>query len=142
MNRVRIDTRPLLTALIATWAMLGAAEATAAECKGMPQAQCEGAPDCSWVNSYTTKTGTTVKAYCRTKSKKGSASTAAKKESGTGTSKTTSGTGSKGTAESKKEPEEKGDSAKKSSKVKDDSKQKSKSTGDSKKKSKDSKTSG
>lgn len=40
----------------------------ASECKGMEQSACEAATDkCTWVDSYETKTGNKVKAYCRTK---------------------------------------------------------------------------
>ena len=38
-------------------------------CKGMQQDKCSSDNSCSWVNSYTTKKGNTIKAYCRNKSK-------------------------------------------------------------------------
>ena len=42
-------------------------------CKGIAKSKCESSASCSWVNSYKTKTGTTVNAYCRAKSSKGAA---------------------------------------------------------------------
>jgi len=44
----------------------------AATCKGMQQDACSSENSCSWVNSYTTKNGKTITAYCRNKSNPGS----------------------------------------------------------------------
>ena len=41
----------------------------AATCKGMQQDACSSDNSCSWINSYTTKKGKTIKAYCRNKPK-------------------------------------------------------------------------
>ncbi|MFW2440007.1 MAG: hypothetical protein ACN4GR_11605 [Arenicellales bacterium] len=43
----------------------------AATCKGMQQDACSSENSCSWVNSYTTKTGKKINAYCRNKSNPG-----------------------------------------------------------------------
>lgn len=43
-------------------------------CKGLSKSSCNGNAGCSWINSYKTKTGTKVDAYCRTKPKKAKAS--------------------------------------------------------------------
>lgn len=37
----------------------------ASSCKGLSKTKCGGS--CTWVDSYTTKTGTKVNGYCRTK---------------------------------------------------------------------------
>ena len=41
----------------------------AGSCKGMQQGACSSDNSCSWVNSYSTKKGNTIKAYCRNRSK-------------------------------------------------------------------------
>lgn len=46
----------------------------AVTCKDLSKKQCESADTCSWIKSYTTKSGKTVAAYCRTKSGKKKAS--------------------------------------------------------------------
>jgi len=40
-------------------------------CKGLQQDACSSDNSCSWIKSYSTKTGKTIKAYCRNKSKPG-----------------------------------------------------------------------
>ncbi|MBW9265456.1 MAG: chromosome partitioning protein ParB [Candidatus Thiodiazotropha sp. (ex. Lucinisca nassula)] len=42
----------------------------AKQCKGLSKSSCNTSGNCTWVNSYKTKTGTKVGAYCRTKSGK------------------------------------------------------------------------
>ncbi|MEW8689544.1 MAG: chromosome partitioning protein ParB [Candidatus Thiodiazotropha endolucinida] len=42
----------------------------AKQCKGLSKPSCNASGNCTWVNSYKTKTGTKVGAYCRTKSGK------------------------------------------------------------------------
>jgi hypothetical protein len=41
----------------------------AGACKGMEKDTCSSESSCSWINSYTTKKGKTINAYCRNKSK-------------------------------------------------------------------------
>ena len=62
---------PLL--VIGLSALLASAGVHAAQCKGLSQSQCGSTSDCTWVNSYTTKSGTKVAAYCRAKPSNGSA---------------------------------------------------------------------
>lgn len=47
----------------------------ASSCKGMEQNTCSSDTSCSWVKSYSTKSGKTIKAYCRNKSIPGSKKT-------------------------------------------------------------------
>lgn len=44
----------------------------AGACKGQQQDACSSDTSCSWVKSYSTKSGKTIKSYCRNKSKPGS----------------------------------------------------------------------
>ncbi len=44
----------------------------AAACKGLQSDACNSDNSCSWVKSYSTKSGKTIKAYCRNKSVPGS----------------------------------------------------------------------
>lgn len=47
---------------------LGSLQAQAqSACTGLSTVACQGKDTCSWVKGYTTKSGTTVKAYCRLK---------------------------------------------------------------------------
>jgi len=46
------------------------AKEAASECKGLIQTECEANSNCVWVKGYTTKKGTKVKSYCRSKPKK------------------------------------------------------------------------
>ncbi|PID75069.1 MAG: chromosome partitioning protein ParB [Deltaproteobacteria bacterium] len=80
--------------------------AMAVECKGLSKAKCEKADDCSWVNSYKTKTGSTVEAYCRSKP-----TTSAQKK--TTSKKKASDTKKKSTTTKKKETKKKSGSKKK-----------------------------
>ena len=41
----------------------------AGACKGMEKDICSSDSSCSWINSYTTKKGKTINAYCRNKPK-------------------------------------------------------------------------
>ena len=41
----------------------------ASACKGLKKDVCSSDSSCSWINSYTTKKGKTINAYCRNKSK-------------------------------------------------------------------------
>jgi hypothetical protein len=50
---------------IALLAMQG--NATAADCKGLEKAKCEGNSSCTWVDSYKRKDGVEVNGYCRAK---------------------------------------------------------------------------
>ena len=38
-------------------------------CKGLEQKACNSEQSCSWINSYQTKKGKTINAYCRNKPK-------------------------------------------------------------------------
>ncbi len=51
----------------------------AADCKGLEKGKCEKSDSCTWVNSYKTKSGKTVSAYCRNKGGKSSSSTSKSK---------------------------------------------------------------
>ncbi len=59
------------TGLISTSQLSSAASA----CKGLQQDACSSDNSCSWIKSYSTKSGKTIKAYCRNKSKPGSKKT-------------------------------------------------------------------
>ena len=39
----------------------------ASQCKGLELKACDASASCSWINSYQTKKGKTISAYCRTK---------------------------------------------------------------------------
>ena len=41
----------------------------AGACKELKKDACMSSSSCSWINSYTTKKGNTIKAYCRNKPK-------------------------------------------------------------------------
>ena len=47
--------------------MLSVGVAEAVECKGKSKSGCSSNSACVWVDSYKTKTGSKVKAYCRKK---------------------------------------------------------------------------
>jgi hypothetical protein len=50
---------------------LPAVEATAAsQCKGLEESACNGNPSCTWISAYTTKSGKSISAYCRSASGK------------------------------------------------------------------------
>lgn len=99
-------------------------------CKGIAKSKCENSASCSWVNSYKTKTGTMVNAYCRAKSSKGAAKTTDKS---TTKAKTTSK--AKSTAATDKAKKTKSDKKKSVSKKTTDAKKKStKKVADTKKK--------
>ncbi len=48
----------------------------AESCKGLQQDDCKSNNSCSWINSYTTKKGNTINAYCRNKPKSSSSKAA------------------------------------------------------------------
>ena len=63
---------PLSAALMLAVGLPSAAQA--AECKGMSKSKCEKSDQCTYVNSYKTKSGNKVAAYCRNKGKSSSGS--------------------------------------------------------------------
>ncbi len=70
------------TGVAALFSLVICSAAMAVECKGLDKGKCEQADACSWVKSYKTKSGNTVKAYCRAKAKNSSADAGTKKKSG------------------------------------------------------------
>ena len=58
----------LLLALASVFVFSQSAFAASA-CKEMEKEACLSSTSCSWIDSYTTKKGNTVKAYCRNKPK-------------------------------------------------------------------------
>jgi hypothetical protein len=66
MNRSKaLINGAFAAAAIALVAMHG--NATAADCKGLEKAKCEGNSSCSWVDSYKRKDGVQVSGHCRKK---------------------------------------------------------------------------
>ena len=61
--------KPALFLLIAGLLSFSQLSSAAGACKGMQQDACSSNNSCSWINSYSTKKGNTIKAYCRNKSK-------------------------------------------------------------------------
>jgi len=61
--------KPVSFLLIAGLLCFSQLSSAAGDCKGMQQDACSSDISCSWINSYTTKKGNTIKAYCRNKSK-------------------------------------------------------------------------
>jgi len=68
----------LAVVIIGTMAMIGTASAaddkkkstaSASACQGLGKSTCTGKKDCTWVGGYTTKEGSKVKSYCRSKGK-------------------------------------------------------------------------
>jgi len=104
--------------------------AQAATCKGLSRASCETSTSCSWVKGYTTKSGSKVSAYCRSKSGK-STTTDKGTSTKTGAAK---GASDKKVSSSEKETDksDKKDSSSKKDKGTSD-KQKSSTKGDKKK---------
>jgi len=72
----------LISALIAVGGALpqnaGAAESA---CQGLEKPVCEGKEQCSWVSGYTTKKGTEVSPFCRSKPGRKNSSTQSGKAS-------------------------------------------------------------
>lgn len=66
---VIITAKPVLVLAAAGLLSLSALSFGAGACKGQAQDACSSDDSCSWVNSYTTKKGNTINAYCRNKSK-------------------------------------------------------------------------
>ncbi|MCG8066693.1 MAG: chromosome partitioning protein ParB [Candidatus Thiodiazotropha taylori] len=118
-----------LSAVVACLVLFHPTASAAKACKGMSKSACSGNDNCSWVKSYTTKTGAKVNAYCRTKSGKKSSSTST-------TSKQKS---SKDSAKSTKKDKSKKSSSDKSKQSKSKAKVTDKKKKDSKKDKKDSK---
>ncbi len=65
MNKVARNT--LLGALAAIALALSPAGHAASSCKGLDANRCAKDASCTWVNSYTTKSGSKVSGYCRSK---------------------------------------------------------------------------
>ena len=63
---VRKSVLVLATAGLLSFSQFSSA---AGACKGMQQDACSSDTSCSWIHSYTTKKGKTIKAYCRNKPK-------------------------------------------------------------------------
>lgn len=61
--------KPVSFLLIAGLFCFSQLSSAAGDCKGMQQDACSSDISCSWINSYTTKKGNAIKAYCRNKSK-------------------------------------------------------------------------
>jgi len=74
-NRIAL---PLAATLVIAVGMPTAAQA--AQCKGMSKSKCEKTEQCTYVNSYKTKSGNKVAAYCRNKGKSSSSSSKKKKD--------------------------------------------------------------
>lgn len=69
-----IARNPLLILATAGLLSFSPLSFAAGACKGQAQAACASDNSCSWINSYTTKKGNTINAYCRNKSKPGKSS--------------------------------------------------------------------
>lgn len=79
---------PIVAAIAAAVVMVSVHTGTAmaqSSCKGIAKGKCESSASCSWVNSYKTKSGTTVNAYCRANGSKGAAKTSDKSKAKAGT---------------------------------------------------------
>ena len=61
-------TTSIVLAITGTLAMSQASHA-GSSCKEMQKEACMSSASCSWIESYTTKKGNTIKAYCRNKPK-------------------------------------------------------------------------
>ena len=61
--------KPVLLLALAGLLSVSQVSFAASACKGMQQDACSSNNSCSWINSYTTKKGKTINAYCRNKSK-------------------------------------------------------------------------
>lgn len=119
----------IATAMVMISLQAGAALAQNS-CKGIAKGKCESSASCSWVNSYKTKTGTTVNAYCRAKSSKGAA-----KATDKSTTKAETKSKAKSTAATDKTKKATADKKKSASKKTTDAKKKSiKKVADTKKK--------
>lgn len=106
-NLSRISThapKGFLVALVSAAMLLVAPTSFAADCKGKSKSACSSNDSCSWVNSYKTKKGNSVKAFCRAKpgkgkktAKKSSSAKSAKASTDAKRSQTTKSTKSKKT---------------------------------------------
>lgn len=131
---MRNKTTPLILSVFFAIFMLGSPALHAAQCKGMSKSACSAKGSCSWVESYKTKKGTKVKAFCRSKPGKKKASTSSTKKKSSATSKTNSKTSSKAKKTSATK-EKSGKSGKKGKSKTKNSDKKSKSTSSKSKKS-------
>ena len=61
--------KPVLILSMAGLLSLSQFSFAAGSCKGLQQDACSSDSSCSWINSYTTKKGKTINAYCRNKPK-------------------------------------------------------------------------
>ncbi|MES9829551.1 MAG: chromosome partitioning protein ParB [Candidatus Thiodiazotropha sp.] len=108
--------KTILNIMVVSLLIFHPAAHAAKQCKGLSKSSCNASGNCTWVNSYKTKTGTKVGAYCRTKSGKKTAAEKQKKKTKTvKEKKSKKGKTDKKTKESKKD----------SKKSKDKKKQKS-----------------
>ncbi len=104
-TRGRIPVRLILVVWLASWA-LGPVLA-AGPCKGLSKSRCEGSASCNWVSGYTTKDGAKVRAYCRAKAGRSSATGAKAAEGKRHTSKTSKAKSATGKATANKGSDEK-----------------------------------
>ncbi|MET0108028.1 MAG: chromosome partitioning protein ParB [Candidatus Thiodiazotropha sp.] len=75
--------KTILNIAVISLLMFQPAAHAAKQCKGLSKSSCNASGNCTWVNSYKTKTGTKVGAYCRTKSGKKTATEQQKKKTKT-----------------------------------------------------------
>ncbi|MCB1929535.1 MAG: hypothetical protein KDH17_16070 [Rhodocyclaceae bacterium] len=66
MEQVRLKQFAIAT-LTAAGLTLTAPSFAASSCKGLEKGRCGSSSSCTWVDSYTTKKGNKVDAYCRSK---------------------------------------------------------------------------
>ncbi|MCB1907478.1 MAG: hypothetical protein KDH15_08935 [Rhodocyclaceae bacterium] len=77
-----------VAALAAAGLSLSSSGIAAGSCKGLEKEKCTPSAGCTWIDSYSTKKGITVEAYCRSKGGNSSASASATKHaSNSGSSK-------------------------------------------------------
>ena len=128
MLKIQSIIRGLLALSVVLGLTIAGPAVAASACKGAQKSACSKNDACSWVESYKTKTGTSVKGHCRAKPGKGAA-----KKAGAAADKAKKTTSKAADKASKAK-----DSAKsKAKKTKDAAKSKSnKATSDAKKKAK------
>ncbi|MDQ7017431.1 MAG: hypothetical protein Q9N68_13755 [Gammaproteobacteria bacterium] len=61
---------PLLSSFSLTLLLFTPITQANSPCKGLANEACHSDNNCRWIESYTTKKGTSVKAYCRSQAKK------------------------------------------------------------------------
>lgn len=69
--KVVLPRRPAFALAAAALVLFSPLSFAVGECKGQAQDACNSDNSCSWINSYTTKNGKSINAYCRNKSKPG-----------------------------------------------------------------------